>query len=198
MFNERAWIAVLMTLVVGLASADAQPVPAPWRRDDATLLSLCFDGLGKEAPEKITALEITDISVGTAAFELIGHTTTGRPKYEAKLAHPMRFRSILVDLPGGSTLRFDRPENLPDAIEGWVYSSSSTQCVDDAGLDRFGVARAVLAGAVLPTSKCPEIGSNISYRVDNGPGYGSRRILERQRGLNVLNGLRGCREFVYK
>lgn len=140
-------------------------------------------------------MEVTDISVGTVALELVGHTTSNRPMYEASLAHPLRFRSILFDLPGGGIVRFDRPEKLENSIEGWVYSLLPLQCVSG---DRFALATSILGGASVLPASCPDVGANISYRVDNGPGFTSRRIVERQRGLSVLNGLKGCREPVYK
>jgi hypothetical protein len=172
----------------------AQPVPAPWRRDDATLISVCFDGIGKDAPASLRGTEITDISASNVTLELIGHTTTGRPQYQAQLSHPLRFRSLFFDLPGGGLARFDRPEKLENSIEGWVYSSAPLQCVN---ADKFALGPRVLNGATFPEAACPDVGPTVSYRVDNGPGYNVRRVLERQRGLSVLNGLRGCRELVY-
>ena len=69
-------------LISRRARADAQPVPAPWRSDDATLHSLCFDGLSKEAPEKITALEITDVSIATKTFEILDEILVGGGGFE--------------------------------------------------------------------------------------------------------------------
>jgi hypothetical protein len=192
----RAKQALLCACAIAhLGSSLAQPIPAPWRRDDAILISVCFDGLGKDAPATLRALEVTDISVGTARFELIGHTTTDRPMYMASFAHPLRFRAVLVDLPGGGVAQFDRPAKLEVSIEGWVDSMAELQCVSG---DTFSAAQATLTGAKVPTTACPDLGAKISYRVDNGPGFSSRRVLERQRGLTTLNGLRGCRELIYK
>jgi hypothetical protein len=118
--------------------------------------------------------------------------------YEAVLGHPTRFRTVLVDLPGGGTLRFDRPPNLQNSIEGWLYSLPPAQCVDTPG-DRSGTARAILAGAAVVDVACPAVAVNISFRVDNGSAYRYRRMTDRQRGpLTVFNGLRGCRELVHK
>ena len=100
--------------VTSVWSSLAQPVPVPWRRDDATLISVCFDNIGKEAPASLRAAEVTDISASSVTLELIGHTTTGRPAYQGQLAHPLRFRSLLFDLSGGGVGRFDRPEKLEE------------------------------------------------------------------------------------
>jgi hypothetical protein len=180
--------------VAHVSSSLAQPVSTQWRRDDATLISVCFDAIGKDAPASLRGTEITDSSNSSTTFELIGHTTTDRPMYQAKLVHPSRFRTVLIELPGGGTARFDRPDKLESSIEGWVYSQSPMQCV--AG-DRTTAARSILSGIPISELSCPELGTNLSFRVDNGPGYTSRRILERQRGLNVLNGLKGCRDLIY-
>ncbi len=109
----------ILLFQLGFVCAHAQSMPSPWRRDDVTLVALCVDGVGKEAPEKLAAIEESDIGFGTRVFELVGHTTTGRPMYEGALVHPLRFRAALIDLPGeGGAVRFDRPENLQNAIEG--------------------------------------------------------------------------------
>lgn len=170
-----------------------QSVPAPWRRDDAVLISLCFDGLGKDAPTRLVASEVTDVGVSTATFELIGHTTTDRPTYQAALTHPMRFRAVVISLPGGSVARFDRPENLERSIEGWVYANPTLQCFAN---DRLALG-SLFDRASGAASTCPDLGLNVSFRVDNAPGYSARRVLERQRGLSILNGLRGCRDLIY-
>ena len=177
-----------------VGSTLAQPIPAPWRRDDATLLSVCFDGLGKDAPTILRATEVTDVGFGTARFELIGHTTTDRPTYMASFVQPLRFRAVLIELPGGGMARFERPAKLENSIEGWAYSTVPVQCVSG---DTFALAQATLAGAAVTTAQCPEVGAKISYRVDNGPGFFTRRVLERQRGVSTLNGLKGCQELIH-
>jgi hypothetical protein len=143
----------------------AQPVTAPWRRNDATLISVFFDSVGKEAPASLRAAEVTDNSASSVTLLLIGHTTTGRPTYQGELAHPLRI-GLPSDLPGGSVGRFDRPAKLENSIEGWVYSTSALQCVSG---EKFPIAQSVVNGAAIPGANCPDVGAVVSYRIDNSP-----------------------------
>ncbi len=188
-------LTLFICAVAQIGASVAQPITAPWRSDDATLISLCFDGLGKESQVRLRGQNVSDGSANSVTFELVGHTTTGRPMYEALLAHPQRFRAVLFDLPGGGVARFDRPEKLENAIEASVYSVVPLQCVAS---EQFPAATSILSGASVPMATCPDLGVNVSYRVVNGPGYGSGRVLDRQRGFKLFNGLRGCREFIYR
>jgi hypothetical protein len=182
--------------LLGLLHFHAASQEAPWRRDDATLISLCFDGSGRDAPQQLRALELTDIGSSTTTFELVGFTTTDRPMYEAILSHPTRFRAVVVELPGSQLAALiTPPEKLASFIEGWKAVPIPTQCTASRLQPKMQFVPPI---TLQEPKECPAIGTNVSFRIDNGPGYSSRRVLERQRGLRVLNGLKGCNELIYK
>lgn len=181
---------------LGLFHSHVASEETPWRRDDATLIALCFDGANRDAPQELKALAFTDVWSSTATFELVGFTTTDRPMYEAQFAHPTRFRAVLVDLPGTQMAALiTPPEKLASFIEGWKSVPTPTQCTSDRLQPKIRFTPAI---ALQVPKDCPSIGTSVSFRIDNGPGYWSRRILEKQRGLSVLNGLKGCNELIYK
>lgn len=153
--------------------------PNPWRRNDVTLISLCFDSLDRTAPTRLTATEFTDIGSGSATFELVGFTMTDRPVYQISLSHPKHFRAVLVDLPGKQSAAFIAPpSNLSSLIEGWGYVPSPTECTENF---RQPALQYKPEFSLKEKMECPVMGINVSFKVDNGPGYNAQRILQNQR-----------------
>jgi hypothetical protein len=132
--------------------------------------------------------------VSSARAELVGFTLANRPIYEAGLAHPTRFRTLLVQLPGTSTwARIDSPDFLESTIEAWRRGPAPGVCTTD---ERAAYAL-VRGGRISSTVDCPSMALSVSFKVISSIEFGATRALNSQRGPLVFNGLKGCNESAY-
>lgn len=181
-----------IVFVVGCAQA---PAKSSFRESDATLIEVCFDSMGRNAPQRLLGQEITDISLTTETLELVGFTTTDRPIYQGHLAHPTQFRALFLELPESSVrARIDRPENLASSIDVWRDAlPPPTVCTASKQAAMY-----VLNGRPMPDPiACPDMKMSVWFSVGSRAAFITQRSINRQRPPILFNGLRGCNEFIY-
>lgn len=166
----------------------------PWRVSDSTIVNICFDGLDRSAPDKLQAQDLTDISAGSSAPELVSFTTTDRPIYQVSSAHPVWFRGLILKLPGTDVYAVIRPpKDLKPALNGWVEGQVPTECT----ASRFAFHELLNNKGLSQTMECPDVGIRTSFTVRSRSEFSYSRIVARPRGVTLANGLRGCRDPIY-
>jgi hypothetical protein len=179
-------------LIHGPTLAQDSETSPPWRRSDRTFLQLCFDGLDTSAPKRLRASTVSPGALESAGLDLVGFTLTNRPIYQAALNHPIRFRSLLVQLPDSPVwARIDAPSDLAQRIEAWRDVQVS-HCTMDNRADLK-----VLGNVPLETVTCPDQGLKASMKVAPVSEHSITLIHLKANGPSSFNGLRGCRELVY-
>lgn len=187
-------LAVFLCCTIGAFQSAAQDPETitPWRRSDRTFVQLCFDGLDASAPKRLRALAVSPGSMGSASLDLVGFTLTNRPIYQGAVDHPVRFRSLLFQLPGSSIwARIDAPSDLSKRIEVWRDIDISQCTADDAAGFK------ILHSEPVESASCPDLGMKASMKVAPNSEHSITQIHLRSDGPSSFNGLRGCREFVY-
>lgn len=165
---------------------------APWRASDRILVRLCFDGMDDNSIRRLHGQLISSSSIGSSSLDLVGLTLTKRPVYQGVLEHPVRFRSLLVELPGTTVLaKIDAPSDLYKHIDIWRDTPISL-CTREEG-----AKYKVLRGAPLEQMSCPDLGIHVSMKVTTDSEHSLDMVNVKTHGLRTFNGLRGCREFVY-
>ena len=187
-------IASYFAVLVFVGGCAQSPSPSPFRDSDSTLVEVCFDSMGRDAPARLVGEETTDFGLTTARLELIGFTMSDRPIYQGRLAHPRDFRALFLELPASSVIaRIDRPDSLPKSIEVWRNAPAPTVCTMSPHAAMY-----VVNGRPLPEPiACPDVKMSVRFTVGSGAAFSNRRNLDRQRPPALFNGLRGCNESIY-
>jgi hypothetical protein len=196
--SKISCLAVSLAVAGCAADLSAQdPGRTPWRTNDGTIVQVCIDAMDRSAPNQLIAEEISRATLGRVRLELVGYTLSDRPIYQGAVGHPLKFQTLLLQLPGTNVkARIDSPGPafLQSAIEAWRDAPSPTVCTGD---ERAGL-NLVNGRPVSGTVVCPEIGMSLSFKVISRLEFSASSALQRARGPVVYNGLRGCRESVYK
>lgn len=194
---KRLPFQILSVVLAGYISnvAAQETTQPPWRANDATIIQICFDSMDRSAPDHLSAEEVTDSSLRSARPELVGFTLSDRPIYEVGLSHPIKFRSLLLQIPGTKIrAKIDAPTFLETTVNSWRYAPLPNICTDD---ERAGL-KLVRDGQVSKTVPCPAVGLTVSFKVISSSEFSATRALNRPRGPVIYNGLKGCQEHVYK
>jgi hypothetical protein len=174
-----------------LRKAESAP---PWRVSDSTIVNICFDGLDRSSPSTLQAQELTDISSGSAAPELVSFTTTDRPSYQVASKHPAHFRGLILKLPGTDIYTLIKPpKDLMPALNDWIEGPAPTECTTS----QMAFHDLLNNGRLSSITACPDLGIQTLFTVKSRNEFTYMRIVEKPRGIRLNNGLRGCREFIY-
>jgi hypothetical protein len=181
-----------MAAASSLVLAQTPDSTPPWRRSDSTLVQICFDGLDSTAPKRLKAASVTPTSISGAWLDLVGFTLSNRPIYQGSIEHPVRFRSLLVEMPGSTILaKIDAPTDLPKHIDVWRDVPISLCTMEERADFK------VLSGTQLQAVPCPDLGVHASLKVAASSEHSLEIVHLKARGPSSFNGLRGCRESVY-
>lgn len=190
----RTTLASLILVSTSVFSQVQELSTPPWRNSDTTLIQLCFDGLDSSAPKHLSIRTIGKTSMaGGLGAELIGLTLTERPIYQGAIDHPLRFQSALIRLPDSDiSLRIDKPDDLEKSIDVW-RSTPIAMCTADPRADFK-----ILNDSPVEATACPEnLGVQVSLKVTSYSEMALKLVHLKNRGPEIFNGLRGCREYVY-
>jgi hypothetical protein len=186
--------AIMLTASSYVTSQTLEQIPAPWRRSDTTLVQLCFDGLDNTAPKRLRVSTVSEGSMSGSGIDLIGFTLTGRPIYQGSIAHPLKYRSVLIQLPTSEVwLRIDKPNDLERNIDIW-RDAPVAMCTADSQ------ASYKMLGAPpypIESTPCPDFGVRASLKVASYHEQAFEHLHLKANGPKSFNGLRGCRDFVY-